>query len=186
MNVEWERDSKDMHVWEGRDASQLTAIVVERGEVGLLLRTAGTVAHPRLQLVPRGFLQLVQDVRLGERGPLSCGPDRGPEGSVLQCEGGDGTAAIIPADEVQPHARGVDAGEEFLLLRELGLCGRMHGGDQLTGYTKASCQRCHTFPLGCLPHLGKELSLSLGHRPVPICPVFTGTWGPTGCLQPQP
>ena len=62
MNVEWERDSKDMHVWEGRDASQLTAIVVERGEVGLLLRTAGTVAHPRLQLVPRGFLQLVQDV----------------------------------------------------------------------------------------------------------------------------
>lgn len=89
-----------MHVWEGHKASQLTAIVVERGEVGLLLRTASTVAHPHLQLVPRGFLQVIQDIGLGERGPLSCGPDRGPKGSVLQCEGGDWTATVIPTDEV--------------------------------------------------------------------------------------
>lgn len=116
-----------MHVWEGHNASQLTAIIVERGEVGLLLCTAGTVAHPHLQLVPRGLLQVIQNIGLGERGPLSCGPDCGPKGSVLQCEGGDGTAAIIPTNEVQPHTRGVDTGEEFLLLRELGLCGRMHG-----------------------------------------------------------
>lgn len=66
-------------------------------------------------------MKVVQNVRLGERGPLSRGPDRGPKGSVLKCEGGDGTAAIIPANEVQPHACGVDAGEELLLLGELGL-----------------------------------------------------------------
>lgn len=95
---------------------QLTAIVVERGEVGLLLCTARAVAHPHLQLIPRGLLQVVQDVGLGERGSLGCGPDRGPEGSVLECEGGDGAAAVIPADEVEPHTRGIDASEELLLL----------------------------------------------------------------------
>lgn len=100
---------------------QLTAVVVERGEVGLLLGTAGAVAHAHLQLVPRGFLQVIQDVGLGERGPLSRGPDRGPKGSVLEREGGDGAATVVPADEVQPHARGVDAGKELLLLGELGL-----------------------------------------------------------------
>lgn len=113
---------------EGREAGQLTAVVGERGEGGLLLGTAGAVAHPHLQLVPRGLLQVVQDVRLGERGPLRCGPHRGPEGPVLECEGGDGTAAVVPADEVQPHARGVDAGEEVLLLGELGLCGERGTG----------------------------------------------------------
>lgn len=131
MDVRWGRDGEQGHTSqdaEGRPAGQLTAIVVERGEVGLLLGTASAVARPHLQLIPRGFLQVVQDVRLGERGPLSRGPDCGPEGSVLECEGGDGAAAVIPADEVQPHACGVDAGEEFLLLRELGLCGRGHRG----------------------------------------------------------
>lgn len=102
---------------------QLTAVVVERGEVGLLLRTAGAVAHPHLQLIPRGFLQVIQYVGLGEGGALSRGPCRSPEGPVLEREGGDGAATIIPADEVQPHARGVDAGKELLLLGELGLYG---------------------------------------------------------------
>lgn len=104
------------HKQEGHEASQLTAVVVQRGEVGLLLRAASAVAHPHLQLIPGGFLQVIQDVGLGERGPLSCGPNRGPKGPVLQCEGGDGAAAVIPANEVQPHARGVDAGKQLLLL----------------------------------------------------------------------
>lgn len=105
----------------GGRRGQLTAVVVERGEVGLLLRAARAVAHPHLQLVPRGFLQVVQDVGLGERGPLGGGPDRGPKGPVLEREGGDGAAAVVPADEVQPHAGGVDAGKELLLFGELGL-----------------------------------------------------------------
>lgn len=112
----------------GGPESQLTAVVVERGEVGLLLRAACAVAHPHLQLVPRGLLQVVQNVGLGERGPLSCGPDRGSKGSVLEREGGDGAAAVIPADEVQPHACGVDAGKKLLLLGELGFCGKRHNG----------------------------------------------------------
>lgn len=112
----------------GYGTSQLTAVVVECGEVGLLLCAAGAVAHADLQLVPGGFLQVVQNVRLGERRPLSRGPHCGPKGPVLEREGGDGTAAVIPADEVQPHARGVDAGKEFLLLGELGLCGGTHRG----------------------------------------------------------
>lgn len=89
----------------------------------MLLRAAGTVAHPHLQLVPRGLLQVIQDVGLGERGPLRRGPDCGPEGSVLQCEGGDGAAPIVPANQIQPHPGSVDAGEELLLLGELGFCG---------------------------------------------------------------
>lgn len=101
----------------------LTAIVVQRGEVGLLLGAAGAVAHPHLQLVPRGLLQVIQDVGLGEGGPLSRGPDCGPEGSVLQSEGGDGAAPVVPANQIQPHPGGVDAGKEFLLLGELGFCG---------------------------------------------------------------
>ena len=68
------------------------------------------------------ILQVVQDVGLGEGGSLGCGPDCGPEGSVLECEGGDGAATVIPADEVEPHTCGIDASEELLLLRELGLC----------------------------------------------------------------
>lgn len=111
-----------------RAGGQLTAVVVERGEVGLLLGAAGAVAHPHLQLVPRGLLQVVQDVGLGEGGPLGRGPDRGPEGPVLQREGGDGAAAVVPADEVEPPARGVDAGEELLLFGELGLCGGRRRG----------------------------------------------------------
>lgn len=77
---------------------ELTAIVVQRGEVGLFLCAASTVAHSHLQLIPCGFLKVVQNVGLGKRGPLSCGPDRGPKGSVLKSEGGDGTAAVIPAN----------------------------------------------------------------------------------------
>lgn len=103
---------------------ELTAIVVQRGEVGLLLRAAGAVAHSRLQFIPRGFLQVIQNVGLGKGGPLSCGPDRGPEGSVLKSERGDWTAAVIPANKIQPHSGGIDAGEELLLLGELGFCGR--------------------------------------------------------------
>lgn len=102
----------------------LTAVVVQGGEVGLLLRAARAAAHSHLQLVPRGFLQVVQNVGLGEGGPLSRGPDRGPKGSVLQSEGGDGTAPVIPANQIQPRPGGVDAGKELLLLGELGLCGR--------------------------------------------------------------
>jgi hypothetical protein len=123
MSVKWE--STHVHTPHpptgGPQSHQLTAIVVERGEVGLLFCTASTVAHPHLQLIPGGFLQVIQDVGLGERGPLSCRPDCGPKRPVLKCEGGDGAAAIIPADEVQPHTCGVDTGKEFLLLRELGL-----------------------------------------------------------------
>lgn len=144
----------------GRGAGQLTAVVVERGEIGLLLRAAGAVAHPHLELVPRGFLQVVQNVGLGKRGPLGCGPDRGPEGPVLEREGGDGAAAIVPADEVQPHAGGVDAGKEVLLLGELGLCGRTSNGDQLSGYMNESRRRRHTFTAGSFLHPGRELSPS--------------------------
>lgn len=108
---------------------ELTAIVVERGEVGLLLCTTCAVAHSHLQLIPRGFLQVIQDVGLGEGGPLGCGPDRGPKGSVLKSEGGDGAATVIPANQIQPHSGGIDAGEELLLLGELGFCGR--------------CRQCH-------------------------------------------
>lgn len=99
----------------------LTAIVIERGEFGLFLCTASTVAHSHLQLVPGGLLEVIEDVGLGQGCPLGCCPDRGPKGSVLQGEGGDGAAAVVPADQVQPHPRGVDAGKELLLLGKLWL-----------------------------------------------------------------
>lgn len=99
----------------------LTAIVIECGEFGLFLCTASTVAHSHLQLVPGGLLEVIEDVGLGQGCPLGCCPDRGPKGSVLQGEGSDGAAAVVPADQVQPHPRGVDAGKELLLLGKLWL-----------------------------------------------------------------
>lgn len=99
----------------------LTAIIIERGKLGLFLCTASTVAHPHLQLVPGGLLEVIEDVGLGQGCPLGRGPDRGPKGPVLQGEGGDGAATVVPADQVQPHPRGVDAGKELLLLGKLWL-----------------------------------------------------------------
>lgn len=87
----------------------------------MFLCTASTVAHSHLQLVPGGLLEVVEDVGLGQGCPLGRGPDGGAEGPVLQGEGGDGAAAVVPADQVQPHPRGVDAGKELLLLGKLWL-----------------------------------------------------------------
>ena len=50
---------------------------------------------------------------------------------------------------------------------------------------KAICIVTH-FLFGCFPHLGKELSPSLGHSQLPICPLFIGTYKPMGSLQLSP
>lgn len=135
---------------------ELTAIVVERGEGGLLLRAARAVADAHLQLVPGGLLQIIQDVGLGQRGPVGSGPDRRPKGPVLEREGGDGAATVIPANQIEPHTRAVDAGEQLLLFGELGLCGEALGGELGCG-VETSALHCVHPTLHALP-----LSLSLG------------------------
>lgn len=67
-------------------------------------------------------MQVVQDVALCEGGALRCGPGGGIYGSILQGEGRDGAAAVVPAVQVKLDPGGVDAGEEFLLFGVLRLC----------------------------------------------------------------
>lgn len=102
---------------------KLTSVRIERGELGLLLCRAGAVGDLHLQLVPGGLLQVVQDVALGQRRALGGGPGGGVHHSVLQDEGGDRAAAVVPADQVEPRPGGVDAGEEFVFFGKLWLCG---------------------------------------------------------------
>lgn len=117
-NAGWTMASVSVTVFCG----QLTAVVAERGELDPLLSVAGAVVHFHLQLVPRGLLQVVQDVALGQGGALGRGPRGRVDRSVFQGEGGDGTSAIVPANQVKPDPSGVDAGEELLLLRVLRFC----------------------------------------------------------------
>ena len=97
----------------------LTSIGVQRGEGDLLVCRAGAVGALHLQLVPRGLLQVVRDVALGQRGALGRGPHRRVHGAVLQREGGDWTAAVVPAYQVEAHAGGVDACEELVFFGKL-------------------------------------------------------------------
>lgn len=107
--------------------AKLTSVCVERGELGFLLGRAGAVGDLHLQLVPGGLLQVVQDVALGERGALGGGPGAGVHRPVLQDEGGDGAAAVVPAHQVELGPGGVDAGEELVILGKLWLCGGGRG-----------------------------------------------------------
>ena len=106
----------------------LTSVWVGRGEVDALLRRAGAVGHLHLQLVPGGLLQVVQDVGLGERAALRPRPGGALHRPVLHDEGRDGAAAVVPAVQVELHSRGVDAGEQLVLLHKLRLCDTVEDG----------------------------------------------------------
>lgn len=67
-------------------------------------------------------MQVVQDVALCEGSALRRGPSRGVYRSILQGEGSDGAAAVVPAVQVELDPGGVDAGEEFLLFGVLRFC----------------------------------------------------------------
>lgn len=67
-------------------------------------------------------MQVVQDVALCEGGALRRGPGGGVYGPILQGEGSDGAAAVVPAVQVELDPGGVDAGEEFLLFGVLRFC----------------------------------------------------------------
>ena len=98
----------------------LTSVLVERGEGDPLLGRAGAVGHLHLQLVPGSLEQIVQDVALGERGALRRGPRGRVHRAVLQDEGRDWAAAVVPANQVEPDPGGVDAGEELVFFGKLG------------------------------------------------------------------
>lgn len=119
--------------------TKLTSVRVERGELGFLLGRAGAVGDLHLQLVPGALLQVVQDVALGERGALGGGPGAGVHRPVLQDEGGDGAAAVVPAHQVELGPGGVDAGEELVILGKLWLCGGGRG--RCYGCSLANSQR---------------------------------------------
>lgn len=104
---------------EGGGESKLTSIWIKGSKHGLLLCWAGAVGNLHLQLIPGGLLQVIQDVALGERGALGRGPGGGVYGSVLQHEGCDWTAAVVPSSQVEPGPGRVDAGEEVVLFGEL-------------------------------------------------------------------
>lgn len=114
-----ERDHQDLTVLFG---VKLTAIVAESRKLDSFLGVAGAVVDLHLQLVPRGLLKVVQDVALCQGGALRCGPGGGVDGPILQGEGRDGAAAVVPAVQVELDPGGVDAGEEFLLFGVLRLC----------------------------------------------------------------
>lgn len=101
----------------------LTAVVVQRGELCGLVAAASAVAGLHAELVPRGLAQLCQEDLTGAVGAEAL-PDPVALGPVLQDNGGDGAAPTAPALQVQPGMRGVDVGEEVLVLAEGGLCGR--------------------------------------------------------------
>ena len=126
-----EEQARRSHLLEGLRRTQqrsrrcrLTSIIAERGKLDPLLRIAGAVVNLHLQFVPGGLLQLVQDVAFGEGGALGGSPGQRVHGSILQGEGCDGTAAVVPAAEVELDPGGVDAGEELLLFGELRFCRR--------------------------------------------------------------
>lgn len=106
-----------------RPEPPLTAVVVERGELRGLVAAAGAVAGLHAELVPGGLAQLGQEDLAGAVGAEAL-PDPVALGPVLQDDGGDGAAPAAPALQVQPGVRGVDVGEEVLVLAEGGLCGR--------------------------------------------------------------
>jgi len=106
-----------------RPVPPLTAVVVQRGELRGLVAAAGAVAGLHAELVPGGLAQLRQEDLAGAVGAQAL-PDPVALGPVLQDDGGDGAAPAAPALQVQPGVRGVDVGEEVLVLAEGGLCGR--------------------------------------------------------------
>ena len=101
---------------------RLTAIVVQGGKLGGLVAAASAVASPHAQLVPRGLPQLGQKHLPGAVGAQAL-PGPGALGPVLQHDGGDGAAPVVPALQVKPSMRGVDVGEEVLVFAEGGLWG---------------------------------------------------------------
>lgn len=125
----WSLDSWWVQLWGKLFKSKLTSVSIERSEGDPLFCWAGTVGDLHLQLIPGRLLQVVQDVALGQRCTLGCGPGGRVHRSVLQYEGGDWTAAVVPADQVEPGPGGVDAGEEFMFFGKLGLWGG-GGGDE--------------------------------------------------------
>lgn len=77
----------------------LTSVVVQRGELGALVTTAGAVAGFHLQLVPGGLTQLGQeDVGRGVGAQVL--PRPSPLGPEVQQDGRDGAAATGPALQV--------------------------------------------------------------------------------------
>lgn len=102
--------------------SPLTAIVVQRGELRALIAAARAVAGLHAQLIPGGLTQLGQEDLSGAVGAQAL-PAPVALGAVLQDDGGDGAAPAAPALQVEPGMRGVDVGEEVLVLAEGGLCG---------------------------------------------------------------
>ena len=105
-------------------SSKLTSVSIESSKGVPLLWWAGAVCDLHLQLVPGRLLQVVQDVALGQWCALGRGPGGRVHRSVLQYEGGDRAAAVVPADQVEPGPGGVDAGEEFVFFGKLGFWGR--------------------------------------------------------------
>lgn len=98
---------------------KLTSVSIQSSKGDPLLCWAGAVGDLHLQFIPRRLLQVVQDVALGQRCALGCGPGAWVHCSVLQYKGGDWTASVIPASQVEPGPRGVDAGEEFMFFGKL-------------------------------------------------------------------
>lgn len=96
---------------------RLTAVVVQGGELGSLVAAASAVASPHAQLVPRGLSQLSQKHLPGAVGAQAL-PGPGALGPVLQHDGRDWAAPIVPALQVKPSMRGVDVSEEVLVFAE--------------------------------------------------------------------
>lgn len=117
----------------------LTAIIAERCELDSLLSVAGAVVDLHLQLVPGGLLQVIQDVALGEGGALCRGPCGWLYRPILQGEGGDRAATVIPAVQIEFDPGGVDAGEELLFFRVLRFC-------RARGRNVSVCWHCKNGP----------------------------------------
>lgn len=96
---------------------QLTAIIVQGGKLGGLVATAGTVASSHAELIPRSLSKFCQK-HLGGAVGSDALPGPGPLGPVLQDNGCDGAAPIVPALQVKPSMCGVDVGEEVLIFAE--------------------------------------------------------------------
>lgn len=106
----------------------LTAVIVQGGELGSLVAAASAVASPHAQLVPRGLTQLGQKHLPGAVGPQPL-PGPGALGPVLQHDGCDRAAPVVPALQVKPSMCGVDVGEQVLVFAEGGLWGRGAQGE---------------------------------------------------------
>lgn len=105
---------------------QLTAVVVQGGKLGGLIATASAVASPHAELIPGGLSKFCQKHLCGAVGPDTL-PGPGPLGPVLQDNGCDGAAPIVPALQVKPSMCGVDVGEEVLVFTEGGFWGTGRG-----------------------------------------------------------